>query len=251
MLPKLLLIAAAAALAAGCPDETNCMECRVDPATKQGGCALCFHGFVTAERKCQLKIQAPIHHCLFYELKEQDGLRFPVCKTCELGFYLEGDKCKRCESEKCAVCDRRGDCVACFDGRVPDFSKVHECSDKACPLRNCEVCSYEDHQHAEQPTCLRCRAGAVMLRGNPYECLSSRIANCALIDSVEAEKCAVCRDGFFLSRDFECVANAAEKPSNAWILYLVGLVLLAAVGAFLYERTLGSARPKDEALIEA
>lgn len=251
MTKSFIALLALFAVILACPGEPNCMECAYDEKSKEGTCKQCFNGYFDPKKKlCSSKIQAPVHHCAFYELRKQDGLEFPQCQTCEFNFFLEGGSCKRCESDKCAVCDSRGYCLACFDNKVPDFAKKAECSEKQCSIRNCEVCHFEHHESTDQPTCLKCKAGSVMIKGNNQECLVSKVKNCQTISLVDSEKCEVCAQGFFLDKDFNCVANPSVETSNMWIIYVIALFVLAALGALLYERYYAS-KQKSETLIEA
>jgi hypothetical protein len=246
---KDLILLVVAGVAMCCPDETNCMQCHTDP--KGNECRQCFHGFVR-DRKCQLGVQAPISNCAYYVIKETDGLKFPVCERCDFGFYLQTDKCRKCSDPKCAVCDASGKCRGCKDGRIPDPKDQNKCSETKCSIRNCDVCVFEGEGPNQKVICAACAANSVRLEGNDAECLVSTIENCAVIKEIDSKHCEMCKEGFFITKDSQCRPNThQEGGSKAWVMWLVLIVLLAALAAFLYERHVGFFPPKQEGLISS
>lgn len=244
---RLVLILVAAAAVRGCP-ETNCMRCPVLPDSSRE-CQRCYHGFVK-DKHCQLTVQAPVEHCAFYTIKEADGLKFAVCEKCELGFILQNDKCRKCGDGTCAVCDATGKCLACFKGLVPDPIDPSRCSSVQCELRNCEVCQVESDGPARKTHCLVCKDNSVQIEGNRDECLASKLAHCALIKEVDSAECLECKEGFFVGKDGLCLANTShEGSSNAWVLWLLLIVFMAGLAAYLYERHVGFRPKTSEPLI--
>lgn len=246
---KIVLVLAMAGVVVGCPEESNCMRCHVEPDPKNNECQLCFRGFVK-DRKCQLTLQAPIDNCAYYAIKQMDGLEFAVCHRCDFGFSLSHDKCRPCNDPKCAVCDATGKCQACFGGLTPDTVDPTRCTDSKCPIRNCEVCQFEGDGPTRKVHCLACTKNALQIEGNQLECLVSRIANCALIHEVDSDKCIECKEGFYITKDSHCKLNThKDGGSKGWWMWLVLVLVLAMLAAYLYERHYGFVPKEQEGLI--
>ena len=228
----------------GCPNESNCMECEPGTPDHKAQCKQCFQGYINDDFNCITRLAAPVDHCTRYQYKSFGKLKTPVCETCENGYFVVNDKCRKCQVAGCAICETEASCSGCANGRALDLEKEPVCLEKACEIRHCDLCVYGKDKKA---SCLKCAPGNVLIRGNSQECLKSHIQNCAEITHVEDEICKVCADGYFIDKYLKCVKNAGPESGNIhWFVWFLLLVVLSGFGVFFYEKHFGSIKQEQE-----
>ena len=245
MTSKFLLLSLMMTFALSCPDENNCRKCQKASTENKDKCLSCFQGYVSKNGKCLNKFQVPIHNCKEYELKTIDSSDIPVCKKCNDGYFVESNKCKKCEIQNCAVCTSADTCLACSNSKKLILTPVPTCSEIQCELRNCELCAYSDPNVGYH--CLRCSQGSISFNENRDECLKSRIPNCEIAASIETTECSLCREGFNIAGNGQCQADQPPKSHTLmFILSVFLLLLIAGVGVFLYEKFAERGRKENE-----
>ena len=194
-------------------------------------CAKCFGSVVSSETlRCEVP-KAEIENCSEYD---SEGTR---CISCDRGWGLAGSACKKCE-EGCAVCDGEGKvCEACFGGKVP--------SEGSCVApKEGEVPKLCDVFHAKIGMCLECVDG-LALQGS--DCAISTRG--CLVAGESANKCRLCRPGFYLNGASACIANAefGQAPGlGGFGAVCAGVVVLGVVFLVRLKRSESDKRSHHE-----
>lgn len=110
------------------------------------------------------------------------------CEVCNAGFHLEGS---RCIVDNCVTMNPGSQCELCDHGYYPVRDKL-ACD--LCPLR-CVTCTSAN-------TCQECKDNYTLINGD------CGIPNCKTMD---AYKCSVCNEGFFLTKG-GYVCEACKEP---------------------------------------
>lgn len=197
----------------------NCDEITVD-----GKCKACDAGFFLAfASEICLAVSKPIDNCRNYANEH-------VCATCNSGFVVTNSKCvaSQISIENCADYNVKGLCSHCQVGFVPTTDGL---SCKLDPLKsNCAI--YTNLQ------CNKCKPGYVLNPNYYYDlyykldnssldstfmdiimmrsknklysdllgpCQPISLKDCLVIDT--ADRCKVCKDGFYLDEDKRCRQN--------------------------------------------
>ena len=223
----LLFIVLAASVGA-CPNVRNCRECTIPKEKETKICKTCNYAFFDeATLSCKTEVGTPEENCNQY-VRDGDKVK---CVSCDFGHRLSArNKCVKCPTEHCAVCDADLKCTACFWGiRVKDgFCEAKN----QCELANCQVCLFLANK---QPTCELCGAGYAL--NEHGECVLSS-DNCMIADKDENKLCSKCRSGFYLDDHYLCKPND-NKPaggSSAWF-WIFFLLLAMGVGAAFFYRS--------------
>jgi hypothetical protein len=181
---------------------TNCQQCN-----DQKTCLKCNNGFYLQNNSC--------------------------VSACDQGYRLSGDKCIPCTAtcdtdENCATCTE----TACLTCKWPLY---HHPEDKAClkqcpegywgdqtwPSKQCRQCLPFCKKCSDGKTCEECEAGRIMTqdgkcadscpdgsvrRSSDNNCvLCASDKNCKKCNEEELHKCAICKDGFLLHNESQCL----------------------------------------------
>ena len=200
--------------AAGCGRlDERCLSC------EGAVCQVCFGSFPSEAGGC-VAPKSAIPHCQLYSDET-------VCSSCELGFFLEGNRCVRVAVEGCAVAKSSDQCKSCFGAEAPN--EQGKCGGGvSCPPR-CRFCT----MRKDVPSCVMCEEGFAIEydRNGVGKCIDSslRVKDCMIQGKT---RCLVCAYGFFMFEGL-CVRSKAYVFALAASARALSAALLALALLFV------------------
>ena len=172
-----------------CTNDENCLIGDVE----RGLCNWCIDNYYLDKkyRKCKSNLeQEELNHCKIGENQ--------ICSTCEKNYYL-GEDYKCSISQNCAESEKEL-CIICSDGFY--LGKDGKCTN----IKNCIYSSSNQ--------CIECDGNLYYDRFDK-ECKegTDNFLNCKYNSDYEQNKCAMCKDDFYLNlTDNLCYSNKEEGP---------------------------------------
>ncbi|CAD2212936.1 hypothetical protein, conserved [Angomonas deanei] len=176
----------------------NCVSCSLPNA-----CSTCETGFVKSVSGSTCV--KPVENCASHS---DDG----TCTACNSGYYLNGNRCVKCDFTRCSRCVQDNVCADCAAGysfpvEGPQCVK--------CDIDRCMKCSADN-------VCAFCEDGFGVLDSKCSPCL---IEGCLLCSA----NAAVC-DRIVAKDD----TTAVNKGIPWWVWLIVGLGAAAILGVILF-----------------
>ncbi|EAR90593.2 deoxyribonuclease II family protein (macronuclear) [Tetrahymena thermophila SB210] len=114
-----------------------------------------------------------------------------ICIECDIGFYLDGNKCSRCQ-QNCEICTQNGNiCTQCIENF--ELDKNSQCI-PTCD-QSCLTCS----QPQDPDSCLSCSKGSYLTDDNNCKKCISPCTDCE-----KGDKCTQCEQNYIL-KNYECL----------------------------------------------
>ncbi|EMS13306.1 serine/threonine kinase, putative, partial [Entamoeba histolytica HM-3:IMSS] len=188
----------------GCPTERG--E-GVDMCNNKGWQTICQYGYTDPYGGCEKCNGGDA--CLTCTYKENR------CQSCKDGYYLNRNKCDKCDVLGCAWCqDDHTSCKRCKEGYLLKNGECVSCTE----LPECEYCSNEckrcskgyafDSQHTctkcsnceecNTQTCFVCNSGYTISTGNNCDLCSNVFSHCASCKTTD-RYCNSCEQGYVFS----------------------------------------------------
>ena len=176
MFSKFLIVAliGGVILAAQCPADENCMSCTGTT------CIACYKSYLSAG-VCKEPTEK-VDNCIAYT-------NATTCEGCDFGYYYKSadKKCVKIDIANCAHVVEQAPtvCVACNNGVQAKDGKCDSGNAK-CPT-NCDTCILG--------FCSYCSSGYAL--DVNLACVKSEVANCYVIDPLDAKNCSICEPGYY------------------------------------------------------
>ncbi|EDR27922.1 protein serine/threonine kinase, putative [Entamoeba dispar SAW760] len=191
-------------LCIGCPTESG--E-GVDMCNNKGWQTICQYGYADPYGGCEKCNGGDA--CLTCTYKEN------TCQSCKDGYYLNSNKCDKCDVLGCAWCqDDHTSCKRCKEGYLLNNSACISCSE----LEGCEYCNSEcrrcskgyafnskhlctkcnNCKECNTQTCFVCNTGYTISSGNNCDLCSNVFSHCASCKTTD-HYCNSCEPGYVFS----------------------------------------------------
>lgn len=213
---KLLILATLALFCrCNCPNEPNCQQCSVSVHNR---CLLCYRGYVSPIGRCITTIEDKIDKCAYYEaLQVKNNLKIQ-CRTCEAEYYLHAKlkTCFKCELDHCYLCTAANNCLACKAGYLLDHL-TGKCvlNNKSFSNSECEIYLSTNAPENNEAYCLVCKYTGALLSFHSGFCVRSEIENCLVLAHKSKTKCQICKQGFYIGYDGQCIGNQDFEQIDA------------------------------------
>ena len=204
-----------------CPTEDFCRRCDF----KTSKCLWCEDSILSTNGACDPN-QKPIENC------EKNNAADPkLCELCKYGFGVAADSksCAQCKDTKCARCNIDAEkCDACYTDTALQNG---ECVKSTISVvENCAI--NHSSEDVKIPICLVCNEGFAL---NGDKCVKPPCDNCIEFSD---KVCDVCKKGFYVHEDGDCMLNKTRKPKDKkgsfwWVFFLL-LIIAGGAAAYWY-----------------
>ncbi|ELP84797.1 protein serine/threonine kinase, putative [Entamoeba invadens IP1] len=168
--------------------STNCLSCYNDSFIENNICITCEEGY------CE------VGYCL-----QEDG-----CTKCKSGYYKNGKRCLKCDTN-CLTCGTTStDCLSCASGLYLNDS-THQCID-------CDSNCIDTSTHCTSPSgCTQCKDGFYINNKRCATCDNT----CYTCNGNSSSNCLSCNLGRYLKYNNNCEIcdiNCLDNPNNCDVI---------------------------------
>jgi len=196
-----------------CPNEPHCQQCA--PSTLNR-CLLCYRGYVNSLGACVTYIEDKIDKCAYYEaIKVKNSLKI-FCRQCESGYFLNPRHggCTKCDISDCRTCGQRNVCLACGEKHILDPYSQKCVAKNSVMDDNCLVVHFTRLRSFYKEECTLCQRGFALKSFYDRRCVETTVPDCQVADPKSRRKCRVCKQGYFISSDGNCVGDNDYERFN-------------------------------------